>query len=112
MEIIAVPAIVSLVFSIMEIYKKITSKHAKAEDFLRLIPVVSAVLGIIAGIVCYFAFPSIIAATDVITAILIGGASGLSATGANQIFKQLSKFGITVKEEPKDKGEDDDSNQD
>jgi len=29
---------------------------------------------------------------------LIGGASGLSATGCNQIFKQLAKFGINVKE--------------
>ena len=70
MEIIAVPAIVSLVFSIMEIYKKITAKHARHEDFLRLIPVVSAILGIVAGVVCYFAFPQIIAATDVMTAVL------------------------------------------
>ena len=106
MEIICVPAIVSLVFSIIEIYKKVTSNHAKKETFLRLIPVVSAGLGIIAGIVCFYAFPSIIAATEVFTAILIGGASGLSATGANQIFKQLKKYGIEVKEEPKDGGAD------
>ena len=32
------------------------------------------------------------------TAILVGGASGLSATGCNQIFKQISKFGVYVKE--------------
>jgi len=110
MEIIAVPAIVSLVFSIMEIYKKVTAKHAKHEDFLRLIPIVSAILGIIAGVVCYFAIPSIIAATDVMTAVLIGGASGLSATGCNQVFKQLHKFGISVKEkeEPKDDTNDND----
>ena len=97
MEIIAVPAIVSLVFSIMEIYKRITAKHKRAEDFLRLIPVVSAILGIIAGVVCYFAIPNIIAASDVMTAVLIGGASGLSATGCNQIFKQLNKYGISIR---------------
>lgn len=102
MEIICVPAIVSLVFSFIEIYKKITEKHAKKETFLRLIPVVSAVLGIIAGIVCFYAFPSIIAATEIFTAILIGGASGLSATGCNQIFKQLKKYGVDVIEDKKD----------
>ena len=111
MEIIAVPAIASLVFSIIEIYKKATAKHAKKEQFLRLVPVVSAVLGIIAGLVCYFAIPGIIAATDAVTAVLIGGASGLSATGCNQIFKQLQKFGIKV-DTKKDEKESDKENGD
>ena len=97
MEIIAVPAIASLVFSIMEIYKKIASKTNREECLLRLIPIVASILGVIAGIVCFFAFPTIIAASDVVTACLIGGASGLSATGCNQLFKQLHKFGIKVK---------------
>ena len=43
------------------------------------------------GIICYFALPSIIPADNVVVAIVIGGASGLSATATNQIFKQLSK---------------------
>ena len=50
------------------------------------------------GIVCFYVLPSIISAPNVWIAILIGGASGLSATGCNQIFKQLKKFGIEVKE--------------
>jgi len=106
MNIICVPAIVSLVFSIMEIYKKIASKTKHEENLLRLIPIVSAVLGVVGGIVCFFAFPAIIAATDGVTAALIGGASGLSATGCNQVFKQLHKYGIQVKEKS-----DDDSDQ-
>ncbi len=104
LEIICVPVIVSLVFSIMEIYKRFIAKDK--ETLVRIIPIIGCVIGIIAGIVCFYAFPSIISATNIWTAILIGGASGLSATGCNQIFKQMSKFGIEVKE---NKDEQDDS---
>ena len=93
MEIIAVPVIVSLVFMVMEIYKKIIEKYSTYEMLVRLIPVISAILGVAAGIVCYYAFPQLIPAQDIFSAILIGGASGLSATGCNQIFKQLNKYG-------------------
>ena len=43
------------------------------------------------GLVAFYAVPSIIPATNVCVAILIGGASGLTATGTNQIIKQLGK---------------------
>jgi len=102
LDIIAVPVIASLVFSILEGYKQIAKKTKHTEDMLRLIPVVAAALGIIAGIVCYFAFPAIIAANDVLAAALVGGASGLSATGCNQIFKQLTKYTRNTNEEQSD----------
>ncbi len=95
-EIICVPVIVALVFVIMEIYKKFIAKENKI--LIAIIPIIGAVLGIVFGIVCFYAIPSIIPATNVLTAILIGGASGLSATGCNQIFKQLKKYGIEIKE--------------
>jgi len=104
MNIICVPAIVSLVFSIMEIYKKIASKTKHEENLLRLIPIVSAAIGVVGGIVCFFAFPAIIVATDAVTAALIGGASGLSATGCNQVFKQLQKYGVSVTETEDEEG--------
>lgn len=104
LEIICVPAIVSLVFSLMEIYKKFIAKGK--ETLIRIIPIIGCVIGIIAGIICFYACPAIIAASNIWTAILIGGASGLSATGCNQIFKQLSKFGVEVKE-PKSQEKDD-----
>lgn len=100
LEIICVPVIVALVFSIMEIYKKFIAREN--ETLIRIIPIIGCVLGIVAGIVCFYAFPTIISATNIWSAILIGGASGLSATGCNQIFKQLAKFGIKVKEEETD----------
>lgn len=95
-EIICVPVIVALVFVVMEIYKKYIAKEN--ETMIRIIPLIACGLGIVLGIVCFYAFPAIISATNLLTAILIGGASGLSATGCNQIFKQLKKFGIDVKE--------------
>ncbi len=104
LEIICVPVIVSLVFSLIEIYKVLIAKQN--ETLKRIIPIIGGVLGIIAGIVCFYAFPSIISASNIWTAILIGGASGLSATGCNQIFKQLAKFGIDVKEVKDDQNKD------
>lgn len=97
LEIICVPVIVSLVFSIMEVYKKLIAKEK--ETLIRIIPIIGCIVGIIIGIVCFYAFPSLISANNLFTAILIGGASGLSATGCNQIFKQLLKFGIDIKED-------------
>lgn len=52
----------------------------------------AALVGVVAGAVCYLAFPAFIVANDIMVAMVIGGASGLSATGCNQIFKQLHKF--------------------
>lgn len=96
MEIICVPVIVALVFVIMEIYKRYIAKEN--ETMIRIIPLIAGGLGVVFGIVCFYAFPAIISATNLLTAILVGGASGLSATGCNQIFKQLKKFGFDVKE--------------
>lgn len=102
LEIICVPVIVAIVFALMEIYKVYIAKGN--EKLIRFIPLIALGLGAIFGIVFYFAFPSIISASNWFIAILIGGASGLSATGCNQIFKQLKKFGIDVKEVNKDEG--------
>ena len=41
--------------------------------------------------VAFYAVPSIVPAENVFVAILIGIASGLTATGTNQIIKQLGK---------------------
>lgn len=65
------------------------------ENLLRIIPIIAGVLGGGLGIGIYYIYPQMIPATDVVTAVIIGIASGLSATGTNQIFKQL----ITKSEE-------------
>ena len=62
-------------------------------EYLELIsvPAIAAGLGAVLGVVAFYAVPSIIPAANVVVAIVIGGASGLTATGANQIIKQLEK---------------------
>jgi len=49
------------------------------------------VTGAVLGCAAFYLAPGIIIADNVLTALIIGGASGLTATGANQIFKQLAK---------------------
>lgn len=52
------------------------------------LPIICGVLGGVLGVVGYFIMPDYPAA-DFLTAIAIGIVSGLAATGANQIGKQL-----------------------
>ena len=88
LNLISVPAIATAVYFIIEVLKKAFNNN---EKFLRFIPLISLTIGVIAGIICYFFIPSIIPAPNIVVAIIIGGASGLTATGTNQIVKQLSK---------------------
>lgn len=88
LELISVPAIATAVYVIIEVIKKATNEN---ETFKRFIPLVSLLLGVVSGIICYYFIPSIIPAENIVIAIIIGGASGLTATGTNQIVKQLKK---------------------
>jgi len=85
-QIISVPVIAAIVYGALAGYKLIVNGR---ENWIRIIPVIAGVLGVILGIIAFYAAPGIIAADNVLTAILIGGASGLAATGANQVWKQL-----------------------
>lgn len=93
LELVSVPAIAAAVYWIIAIIKYTVDGN---ETFKRFIPLIAAGLGIALGIVAYYLVPGIVPADNVVVAIIVGGASGLSATGVNQIFKQL-----------KDKGDDD-----
>lgn len=87
-DFITVPIIVSIVYGGLTLLKKAVNDNEKV---LRLLPLIAAGAGVILGVVAYFAMPEIIPASNVFVAILIGGASGLAATGTNQIFKQFAK---------------------
>lgn len=54
------------------------------------LPVICGVIGAILGVVGMFYMPGF-PATDIITAVAIGIVSGLAATGADQVHKQLKK---------------------
>lgn len=87
MEAVSVPVIAAIVYGIMAVYKQLLT----AEKWRRLIPLWSAVLGVILGVVAYYVAPEIISADNILTAIEIGLFSGLGATGINQIYKQATK---------------------
>lgn len=52
------------------------------------IPVICGVCGAVLGVAGMFVMPDF-PAQDVITAAAIGAVSGLGATGANQVYKQI-----------------------
>lgn len=88
LELISVPAIAAVVYWVVNLIKYAVGEK---ETFKRFIPLIATALGIVCGVVCFFLIPTIVPADNVLVAIVIGGASGLTATGTNQIIKQLTK---------------------
>lgn len=85
---VSIPAIAAIVYWIINLIKYTTKNN---ESFMRFIPLISAGLGVICGVVAFFAVPGVMPTDNIIVAIVIGGASGLTATGFNQIIKQVQK---------------------
>lgn len=81
--IIAVPVITVIVFLVVELVK------ATALDN-KWMPVIAGFAGGVLGIVATFVMPDF-PGHDPLTAVAIGIVSGLAATGAHQIYKQLTK---------------------
>lgn len=88
LDIVSVPLIVALVYGAIELLKKAVGNNEKV---LKFIPLIAATLGAIFGVIAFYAAPEIIPASNVLLALLIGGSSGLAATGTHQVFKQLHK---------------------
>lgn len=84
----SVPAIAAVVYFIAELIKYTANYNEKVK---RSIPLISAVLGVVCSLVCFYLIPSIIPTDNVVVAVVIGAASGLTATGFNQIIKQAKK---------------------
>ena len=103
-EIVCVPVIMAIVYALMAVYKNYIANGK--ESLIRFIPLIGGTLGVILGIVFYYAIPELIVASNVVTAILVGCASGLSATGCDQILKQFAKYGIKVKDKSEDNADD------
>ena len=84
-EFASVPAIALVCYFIGMCFKSFFPKLDK------FIPCLCGFCGTILGLVVFYTIPGFIGATDWLTALCIGIASGLSATGANQVYKQLTK---------------------
>ena len=81
--IVAIPVITVIVFLIVEAVKATPLDN-------KWLPVIAGGFGGVLGVVAMFVMPDFPGA-DPLTAIASGIVSGLAATGAHQIYKQLTK---------------------
>lgn len=84
-----VPVIVIICYLLIEGVKVFVGNHEKIKA---LLPIISAFLGAGIGIVLFIICPEILPSGTYISSFTIGIFSGLSATGSNQIWKQLKKL--------------------
>ena len=89
-DIMTIPAIAAIVYTTIDIIKTACGGD---EKFKRFIPLISALLGAVLGVVSFYAVPGVVETQNILVAIVMGAASGLSATGTNQAVKQLTKGG-------------------
>ncbi len=87
-ELIGIPAITTVVYWIINLLKYTLNN---SEKFKRFIPITAAVLGVLIAVICFYFVPGVLATKNIFVAIILGGASGLSATGVNQAIKQILK---------------------
>lgn len=85
-DITTIPALAAIVYTIIDIAK---TAMGGDEKFKRFIPLIACVLGAVCGVVAFYFVPGVMATENLLVAIILGAASGLSATGTNQIVKQL-----------------------
>ena len=86
-EITTIPALAAIVYTIIDIAKTALGGD---ERFKRFIPLIACVLGAGCGVIAFYCVPGVMETENLLVALILGAASGLSATGANQIGKQLT----------------------
>lgn len=94
LNVASVPAIATIVYWVVNLIKYTTKYNEKVLTF---IPLISCVLGAICGIIAFFVVPESMPTENILVASVFGGASGLTATGFNQIIKQIEKNGVNKK---------------
>ena len=92
-DITTIPALAAIVYTVIDITK---TAMGGDEKFKRFIPLIACILGAICGVVAFYFVPGVMGTQNLLVAIILGAASGLSATGTNQVVKQLVS-GTTVK---------------
>ena len=97
-EITTIPALTAIVYTIIDIAK---TAMGGDEKFRRFIPLIACVLGAVCGVVAFYFVPGVMDTQNLLVAIVLGAASGLSATGTNQVVKQLTNTTATTTEEGK-----------
>lgn len=86
MNFTSIPIIVVCSYLVGELYKLIFQYKPNAYKF---IPIVTPLVGGILGIAIFLTTPDLLGVQNIWNALLLGIVSGASATGANQIIKQI-----------------------
>lgn len=94
-EITTIPALAAIVYTLIDITK---TAMGGDEKFKRFIPLIACVLGAVCGVVAFYFVPGTMGTENLLVAIVLGAASGLSATGTNQVVKQLTATTSTKEE--------------
>lgn len=87
-DITTIPALAAIVYTVIDIVKTLRGDD---ERFKRLIPLIACVLGAVCGAVAFFCIPGVMNTENLLVAMILGASSGLSATGTNQVVKQLTR---------------------
>ena len=87
-EIATIPALAAIVYTLIDVTKTALGGD---EKFRRFIPLVALVLGALCGVVAFYCVPGVMGTENLLVAVVVGAFSGLSATGTNQVAKQLTK---------------------
>lgn len=86
MELTSMPIIVIICYLIGEIYKILFKNK---DELFKFIPIFVSLIGGIIGVIMFFLNPEIINVSNFWVAFVVGVISGASATGTNQIIKQI-----------------------
>lgn len=86
-EFISVPVIVTVVYTLITLLKQAVGNN---ESFLKFVPLIAAGFGAALGLIAYLSDSNLIPANNIFVALMVGGSSGLAATGTHQVFKQIA----------------------
>lgn len=86
-DITTIPALAAIVYTIIDIAK---TAMGGDEKFKRFIPLIACILGAVCGVIAFYFVPGVMGTQNLLVALVLGAASGLSATGTNQVVKQLT----------------------
>jgi hypothetical protein len=87
MELITtIPVITAITYAIIEIIKTAVRDIEKIKRFF---PLIACSIGVACGLLAFLFIPGVLPTVNVLTALVIGGASGLAATGIYENIKQI-----------------------
>ena len=87
MDLVTIPVITAIVYAIIEMLKTIFTNNQ--EQLNKFIPLIACGLGVGCALVAFLWIPGVLPTENGIIAAVIGGASGLAATGLYENIKNL-----------------------